>query len=147
MTTLWVRGQSQLYLKGAGFKAPARVSEHCQVRLGLVWLDKVRLGQVRFGQVRLGQVSKQCQVRLGQVSEHCQVRFGQVWLGQYFYICNLASNFLYLKISNKRKKCPLKFTQKMSTRIHPNYAPTYLLLPLGKRGSKWGDFHWAMGCV
>ena len=26
-------------------------------------------------------------------------------------------------------------------------APTYLLLPLGKRGSKWGDFHWAMGCV
>ena len=24
-------------------------------------------------------------------------------------------------------------------------APTYLLLPLGKRGSKWGDFHWAMG--
>ena len=29
-----------------------------------------------------------------------------------------------------------------------NYnAPTYLLLPLGKWGSKWGDFHWAMGCV
>ena len=26
-------------------------------------------------------------------------------------------------------------------------APTYLLLPLGKWGSKWGDFHWAMGCV
>ena len=26
-------------------------------------------------------------------------------------------------------------------------APIYLLLPLGKRGSKWGDFHWAMGCV
>ena len=26
-------------------------------------------------------------------------------------------------------------------------APTYLLLPLGKRGWKWGDFHWAMGCV
>ena len=24
-------------------------------------------------------------------------------------------------------------------------APTYLLNPLGKRGSKWGDFHWAMG--
>ena len=21
-------------------------------------------------------------------------------------------------------------------------APTYLLLPLGKWGSKWGDFHW-----
>ena len=30
--------------------------------------------------------------------------------------------------------------------LHEN-APTYLLLPLGKRGSKWGDFHWAMGCV
>ena len=27
------------------------------------------------------------------------------------------------------------------------YAPTYLLLPLGNWGSKWGDFHWAMGCV
>ena len=26
-------------------------------------------------------------------------------------------------------------------------APTYLLLPLGKWGSKWGHFHWAMGCV
>ena len=26
-------------------------------------------------------------------------------------------------------------------------APLYLLLPLGKRGSKWGDFNWAMGCV
>ena len=26
-------------------------------------------------------------------------------------------------------------------------APTYLLLPSGKRGSKWGDFYWAMGCV
>ena len=31
--------------------------------------------------------------------------------------------------------------------VSPNHAPTYLLLPLGKRGSKWGDFHWAMGCV
>ena len=29
----------------------------------------------------------------------------------------------------------------------PTYAPTYLILPLGKRGLKWGDFHWAMGCV
>ena len=28
-----------------------------------------------------------------------------------------------------------------------NFAPMYLLLPLAKRGSKWGDFHWAMGCV
>ena len=28
-----------------------------------------------------------------------------------------------------------------------DYAPTYLLLPLDKWGSKWGDFHWAMGCV
>ena len=26
-------------------------------------------------------------------------------------------------------------------------APTYLLLPLGKWGLKWGDFHWAMGYV
>ena len=26
-------------------------------------------------------------------------------------------------------------------------APTYLLLPLGKRGSKWGGFHWAIGGV
>ena len=26
-------------------------------------------------------------------------------------------------------------------------APTYLLHPLGKWGSKWGDFHWAMGYV
>ena len=25
------------------------------------------------------------------------------------------------------------------------HAPTYLLLPLGKQGSKWGDFHLAMG--
>ena len=24
---------------------------------------------------------------------------------------------------------------------------TYLLLPLGRWGSKWDDFHWAMGCV
>ena len=32
--------------------------------------------------------------------------------------------------------------------IYARYiAPTYLLLPLGKRGLKWGDFHWAMGCV
>ena len=29
----------------------------------------------------------------------------------------------------------------------PYFAPTYLLRELGKRGSKWGDFHWAMGCV
>jgi hypothetical protein len=28
-----------------------------------------------------------------------------------------------------------------------NTAPMYLLLPLGKFGSKWGDFHWAMGYV
>ena len=28
-----------------------------------------------------------------------------------------------------------------------NLAPTFLLLPLGKWGSKWGDFHWATGCV
>ena len=27
------------------------------------------------------------------------------------------------------------------------HAPMYLLLPLGKRGWKWGDFHWAMGCA
>ena len=26
-------------------------------------------------------------------------------------------------------------------------APMYLLLPLGKWGSKWGDFYWGMGCV
>ena len=26
-------------------------------------------------------------------------------------------------------------------------ASTYLLLPLGKWGSKKGDFHWAVGCV
>ena len=26
-------------------------------------------------------------------------------------------------------------------------APTYLLLPLAKWGSKCGDFHWAMGCA
>ena len=26
-------------------------------------------------------------------------------------------------------------------------GPMYLLLTLGKWGSKWGDFHWAMGCV
>ena len=26
-------------------------------------------------------------------------------------------------------------------------VPTYLLLPLGKWGSKSGDFHWAMVCV
>ena len=26
-------------------------------------------------------------------------------------------------------------------------APTLLLLPLGKWGLKWGDFHWAMGCA
>ena len=26
-------------------------------------------------------------------------------------------------------------------------TPTYLLLPLGKWGSKWGYFHWAMGCL
>ena len=32
-------------------------------------------------------------------------------------------------------------------RAQPDIAPTYLLLPLGKRGLKWGDFHWAMGCV
>ena len=35
---------------------------------------------------------------------------------------------------------------KIAQRVSDN-APTYLLLPLGKWGSKWGDFHWAMGCV
>ena len=25
--------------------------------------------------------------------------------------------------------------------------PTYLLLPLGKWGWKWGNFHWAMECA
>ena len=40
--------------------------------------------------------------------------------------------FLYLN--------PLRFTSHLR-----NKAPTYLLLPLGKWGSKWGDFHWAMG--
>ena len=29
----------------------------------------------------------------------------------------------------------------------PVKAPTYLLLLLGIWSWKWGDFHWAMGCV
>ena len=31
--------------------------------------------------------------------------------------------------------------------IHSHSAPTYLLLPLGKWGSKWGNFHLVMGCA
>ena len=37
--------------------------------------------------------------------------------------------------------------QNMPKNSTTHLAPTYLLLPLGKRGLKWGDFHWAMGCV
>ena len=42
-------------------------------------------------------------------------------------------------------KLRLPFYDKMA--VEGDTAPTYLLLQLGKRGSKWGDFHWAMGCV
>ena len=35
---------------------------------------------------------------------------------------------------------------KIAQRVSDN-TPTYLLLPLGRWGSKWGDVHWAMGCV
>ena len=45
-----------------------------------------------------------------------------------------------------RAKSPSKPAGEM-TKNHIYTAPTYLLLPLGKWGLKWGDFHWAMGCV
>ena len=39
------------------------------------------------------------------------------------------------------------FLHRKGSEMEKENAPTYLLLPLGIWGSKWGDLHWAMGCV
>ena len=90
--------------------------------------------------------------------------------GQFCNICKCPdAHFYYIKIRiAKKKKKSFFWLSDLSSKIvfkfavlfrywslqathsyleNRVYAPTYLLLPLGKRGSKWGDFHWAMGCV
>ena len=54
----------------------------------------------------------------------------------------LYAEFGALKIKLKNEKGDSQFFP-----LSKNNAPTYLLLPLGKWGSKWDDFYWAMGCV
>ena len=58
---------------------------------------------------------------------------------RYFFPI-LLSEFTIELLSKKSDKL-------IGKKVITDGAPTYLLLPLGKRGSKWGDFHWAMGCV
>ena len=63
-----------------------------------------------------------------------------------FWILRANQIHLNPKIEPKIGLNPKKWVKFSSTNL-PDLAPTYLLLPLGKWGSKWGDFYWAMWCV
>ena len=78
-------------------------------------------------------------------------------------ITHMETNIVNLRDAKWEKDAPFKVAETRLGNRHqrPNvemcrdepshryeFAPTYLLLPLGKWGSKWCDFHLAMGvCV
>ena len=75
------------------------------------------------------------------------------------YKSNMVNNFLQFLLYKIIKTCAFLLVIRSQINKFPgtsinnifllirDMAPTYLLLPLGKRGSKWGDFYWAIGCV
>ena len=62
-------------------------------------------------------------------------------------ICYTLFFLQYLHVYQVSMLSSRQICDSVIMKIEINIAPTYLLLPLGKWGSKWGDFHWAMGSV